>query len=75
MQASVAEYREEKRRSKGEGEGGGEGQSPYKGTLAGGSFHVKSTQKIDNPSGFSSNLVRPIYIQSNLAIPNFYPHP
>ena len=31
---------------------------------------VKSTQKMDDPSGFSSNLV---HIQSNLAIPNFYP--
>ena len=38
-----------------------------------GSFHVKSTQKIDDPSGFSSNLVRPMHIQSNLATPNFYP--
>ena len=37
------------------------------------SFHVKSTQKIDDPSGFSSNLVRPMHIQSNLATPNFYP--
>ena len=37
-----------------------------------GSFHVKSTQKIDDPSGFSSNLVRPMQ-QSNLATPNFYP--
>ena len=36
-----------------------------------GSFHVKSTQKNDDPSGFSSNLVRPMYIQSNLATPNF----
>ena len=38
-----------------------------------GSFHVKSTQKMDDPSGFSSNLVRPMHIQSNLATPNFYP--
>ena len=38
-----------------------------------GSFHVKSTQKMDDPSGFSSNLVRPTHIQSNLATPNFYP--
>ena len=28
---------------------------------------------MDDPSGFSSNLVRPMYIQSNLATPNFYP--
>ena len=41
--------------------------------LGPGSFHVKSTQKIDDPSGFSSNLVRPMHIQSNLATPNFYP--
>ena len=27
-----------------------------------GSFHVKSTQKNDNPSGFSSNLVRSMHI-------------
>ena len=39
--------------------------------LTAGSFHVKSTQKNDDPSGFSSNLVRPMYIQSNLATPNF----
>ena len=41
--------------------------------LSWGSFRVKSTQKIDDPSGFSSNLVRPMHIQSNLATPNFYP--
>ena len=29
------------------------------------------SQKNDDPSGFSSNLVRPMYIQSNLATPNF----
>ena len=40
-------------------------------TVVPGSFHVKSTQKNDDPSGFSSNLVRPMYIQSNLATPNF----
>ena len=38
-----------------------------------GLFHVKSTQKMDDPSGFSLNLVRPMHIQSNLASPNFYP--
>ena len=38
-----------------------------------GSFHVKSTQKMDDPSGFSLNLVRPTHIQRNLATPNFYP--
>ena len=41
--------------------------------LTAGSFHVKSTQKMDDPSGFSLNLVRPTHIQSNLATPNFYP--
>ena len=38
-----------------------------------GSFHVKSTQKMDDASGFSLNLVRPMHIQRNLATPNFYP--
>ena len=38
-----------------------------------GSIHVKSTQKMDDPSGFSSNLVRLTHIQSNLATPNIYP--
>ena len=41
--------------------------------LHNGSFHVKSTRKIDDPYGFFSNLVRPMHIQSNLVTPNFSP--
>jgi len=41
------------------------------GRLVFGSFHVKSTQKNDSPSGFSSNLVRIRHLGSNFATPNF----
>ena len=34
---------------------------------------INTKKLMDDPSGFSSNLVRPMHIQSNLATPNFYP--